>query len=55
MFAEGQFLVGACSDDLSSVMATSNVPDSSGVAEAMMAAGERDAESHEEDTSRARN
>lgn len=49
-----QFLVGACSDDISSVMATINVPDSSGVTGAMRAAGERDAESHEGDTSRAR-
>lgn len=50
-----QFLVGARSDGLSSVTAIINEPDSSGVAKAMMEAGGRDAESHEEDTSRARN
>lgn len=50
-----QFLVGALSDGLSSVTAFINVPDSSGVAKTMMEARERDAKSHEEDTSRARN
>lgn len=55
VFAEPQFLVGALSDGLSSVTAIINVPDSSGVAKTMMEARERDAKSHEEDTSRARN